>query len=133
MELPLFAQWGQTYGGLHPDDLPFDSGEGLGELADLLEAAESPSPPAAPENGISADDAALWQAALEELSLQMTRATYDAWLRDARLVACHQDEYVVAVSGPQAKEWLENRLDVVIQRTVQMVSDGRVRGVTFTL
>ncbi len=59
-----------------------------------------------------------WKATLGELELQMTRATFNTWLKDARLLASDQEEYVVGVRNDYAKDWLENRLSETIARTL---------------
>jgi hypothetical protein len=66
----------------------------------------------------------IWSTAQGELQLQMTRATFDSWIRPARALGWengHDDStptLVVGVHSPYAKEWLENRLATVIQRAV---------------
>lgn len=65
---------------------------------------------------------AAWQAALGELELQMTRATFNTWLKDARLLACDDSEYVIGVRNDYAKDWLENRLHDTILRTLAAIT-----------
>jgi len=60
----------------------------------------------------------LWHTTLGELELQMTRATFDSWVRPSRAVSFDGDQLVVQVRSPYAKEWLEARLNMTIQRTV---------------
>jgi chromosomal replication initiator protein len=67
-----------------------------------------------------------WKATLAELELQMTKATFNTWLKDARLVHCEAGEYVIAVRNDYAKDWLENRLHDTIQRTLAAIIDERV-------
>ncbi|MBK8987968.1 MAG: chromosomal replication initiator protein DnaA [Chloroflexi bacterium] len=62
-----------------------------------------------------------WKAALGELELQMTKATFNTWLKDARLLACENDEYVIGVRNDYAKDWLENRLQDTILRTLSAI------------
>ncbi len=59
-----------------------------------------------------------WKATLGELELQMTKATFNTWLRDARLVSGGADRYVIGVRNGYAKDWLENRLKDTILRTL---------------
>jgi chromosomal replication initiator protein len=61
----------------------------------------------------------LWQAALGELQLQMTRATFDTWLRGSRVIACDGDSYTIHVRHAYAVDWLQNRLLPVIRRTLR--------------
>ncbi len=132
---PLFQQWAAAYGAQAFDDLPFDVGAGLAELPAAApdHAARSLPPVHAAASGPPAHEQALWQAALHELSLQMTRATFDAWLRDARLAAVEDGAYVIAVARPEARSWLQNRLQETIERTVRGVTEGRVQHVRFVL
>jgi chromosomal replication initiator protein len=60
----------------------------------------------------------IWHATLGELQLQMTRATFDTWVRPTRAIAFQDGSMLVGVHSPYAKEWLENRLNTTIQRTV---------------
>ena len=62
-----------------------------------------------------------WKATLGELELQMTKATFNTWLKDARLLACEDDEYVIGVRNDYAKDWLENRLQDTILRTLSAI------------
>ena len=61
----------------------------------------------------------LWQAALGELQLQMTRATFDTWLRGSRVISCEGCTYTVHVRHAYAVAWLQNRLLPLIRRTLQ--------------
>ncbi len=62
-----------------------------------------------------------WQAALGELQLQMTRATFNTWVKDARFLAYEEPIFFVTVPSAYAKDWLENRLNATIQRTLENV------------
>lgn len=63
-----------------------------------------------------------WKATLGELELQMTKATFNTWLKDARLLANEGDEYVIGVRNDYAKDWLENRLHDTILRTLSAIT-----------
>jgi chromosomal replication initiator protein len=64
-----------------------------------------------------------WQATLGELQLQMTRATFNTWLKDARFLGYEEDHgtFFVTVPSAYAKDWLENRLHTTVQRTLEGV------------
>ena len=64
-----------------------------------------------------------WKATLGELELQMTKATFNTWLKDARLLAKEEDEFVIGVRNDYAKDWLENRLHDTILRTLSAIFD----------
>lgn len=73
-----------------------------------------------------------WKATLGELELQMTKATFNTWLKGARLLACDNGEYVIGVRNDYAKDWLENRLEGAITRTLSAIVDQDV-GVRFVV
>lgn len=60
----------------------------------------------------------LWQRILEELKLQMTRATFETWLQDTKCISIKGGTITVAVKNGYAVEWLEHRLSAVIKRTL---------------
>ncbi len=63
----------------------------------------------------------VWQSALGQLQLQMTRATFDTWVKDTRVVSRSQNQLVIGTKSAFAKDWLENRLSTTINRTVSNV------------
>lgn len=67
-----------------------------------------------------------WKAALGDLEMQMTKATYNTWLLGTRALSCVDDEFIVGVRNDFAKDWLENRLYDLIARTVSGVLGRRV-------
>jgi chromosomal replication initiator protein len=60
----------------------------------------------------------VWQNALSQLQLQMTRATFDTWLKDTRIVSQNKEGLIIGTKNAFAKDWLENRLFNTISRTV---------------
>jgi hypothetical protein len=69
----------------------------------------------------SRDPAQIWDTALKELQGQLTKATFDTWLR-ATFIADAQNgdapTLVIGTRHPYGVEWLEHRLHETIQRTV---------------
>jgi len=68
----------------------------------------------------------MWSAALGELQLQMTQATFDTWLRDSRLLRYEDGTFVIAVKNGYAKDWLEHRLAATIKRTLARLAERTV-------
>jgi len=60
----------------------------------------------------------VWQAALGELQLQMTKATFDTWVKNTSVIAYEDGTFIIGVGNAYAKDWLENRLMTIIKRTV---------------
>lgn len=74
----------------------------------------------------------LWPAALGELQLQMTKANFDTWLRDSRLLKYEEGTFVVAVKSGYVKDWLERRMLATIKRTLVRLT-GRTIQVKFVV
>lgn len=98
--------------------------------------ATEPSPESLPESGPPEipEHATIWVPALEELGLQMTKATFNTWLRGTRLIAWDNPDPTAGVCGAATvlardgygKDWLENRLRAPIERTLAGLADGAV-------
>ncbi|MCP4417302.1 MAG: chromosomal replication initiator protein DnaA [Chloroflexi bacterium] len=65
-----------------------------------------------------------WKATLGELELQMTKATFNTWLKGTCLLRCEGNTYVIGVRNAYAKDWLENRLHDTILRTLSAIVDN---------
>lgn len=83
-------------------------------------------PPAMPESlrkPLAPNAALLWQTALSELQLQMTKATFDTWVKPTFAIAFDSEKniLIVGVRNAYAKQWLENRLYGMIERTLNHV------------
>ncbi len=74
----------------------------------------------------------VWQATLGELQLQLTKSTYDTWLRDTSLISHEDGAFVVGVENAYAKDWLENRLLSTVKRTLTGIT-GRTAEVRFVV
>jgi chromosomal replication initiator protein len=74
----------------------------------------------------------VWSAALGELQLQMTQATFDTWLRDSRFLKHEDGAFVVGVKSGYAKDWLETRLFATIKRTLVRLT-GRPVDIKFVV
>ena len=51
-----------------------------------------------------------WQAAQGQLQVEMPKATFDTWVRDADLLAYEDGSFVIGVNNAYARDWLESRL-----------------------
>jgi chromosomal replication initiator protein len=74
----------------------------------------------------------IWEIARSQLRLQMTKSTYETWVRDTTCIAHEDGTFVVAVSNAYAKDWLSLRLRPTIKRTLASIV-GRAVDVTFVV
>ena len=59
-----------------------------------------------------------WQTALGELQLQLSKATFDTWVKSTYVISCEDGTFLIGVHTGYAKDWLENRLLTTIKRTL---------------
>ena len=57
-----------------------------------------------------------WQAALGQLQMEMPKAAFDTWVRDAELVSFEDGAATIGVHNTYARDWLESRLTSTLQR-----------------
>ena len=74
----------------------------------------------------------VWDAALGQLQLEMPRATFDTWVRDADLLAYEDGTFIVGVQNAYARDWLEDRLRSTVTRVLTSVT-GRSSEVRFVV
>lgn len=60
----------------------------------------------------------LWEATLADAQLQMTRGTFDTWMKGTHALYLEDGALVVATPNAYAIEWLENRLRRTIETTL---------------
>jgi len=62
-----------------------------------------------------------WQAALGELQLQLTKPTFDTWVKNTHVISWEDRTFVIGAHNGYAKDWLENRLLATIKRTLSSI------------
>ncbi len=117
----------QLRSGLYPPPYEFEA-EVATDVALFLEQQDVDNQPQ--ENELNK----LWHSVLGQLQLQMTKATYNTWVKDTQLIAKADNKLTIAVKSVYAKDWLENRLYDTIFRTVSNVlGEPRIGEVEFVL
>ncbi|MGE5123876.1 MAG: chromosomal replication initiator protein DnaA [Acidobacteriaceae bacterium] len=57
-----------------------------------------------------------WQAVLGQLQMDMPKASYDTWVRNAEIVSYEDNVFIIGVTNAYARDWLESRLSSKIKR-----------------
>lgn len=96
-----------------------------------LEHAIEPEPwtPPPPPGPVDVSDGA-WDKVKAELQLQLASSTFYTWLHNTTAVEWDDERIVIATPNTYARDWLENRLEGVIKRTVRSIH-GKQREVVF--
>lgn len=67
-----------------------------------------------------------WQAAHGQLQIEMPKAAYDTWVRDAELIAYEDGTFIIGVHNAYARDWLESRLSSTIVRILTGIMNRSV-------
>ncbi len=57
-----------------------------------------------------------WQSVLEQLQLEMPRASFDTWVQDTQAVSLEDDILLVSARNAYSRDWLESRLTSTTSR-----------------
>ena len=74
----------------------------------------------------------IWQAALGQLQMEMPRAAFDTWVRDAEYLAYEDGEFIIGVQNAYARDWLEDRLLSKVKHILTGIA-GRTVSVRFVV
>ena len=69
----------------------------------------------------------LWLAALGQLQVEMPRAAFDTWVREAEFLAFEDGEMVVGVGNSFARDWLQDRLQATVNRVLSGIAARTVQ------
>ncbi len=67
-----------------------------------------------------------WQAALGQLQMEMSKASYDTWVRDTEIVTYEDGVFVIGAMNAYARDWLEGRLSSTIRRILSGIVNRTV-------
>jgi chromosomal replication initiator protein len=81
---------------------------------------------------VNMDAERVWDAVLGQLQLEMPRASFDTWVRDAELITYEDGTYIVGVQNAYARDWLEDRLRSTVSRVLTSIT-GRSSDVRFVV
>lgn len=76
----------------------------------------------------------LWQAALGDIELQVSRPNFLTWLKNSQLLDKNEKEGVVLVGLPNnfAKEWVKSRYHKIILSSLRNL-DGSIKNIDYTV
>jgi hypothetical protein len=139
-DAPAYSVWQRYYGQFRSEALPFGVGEGVSTTIDLMlygepdMAVDTAASLPLTENGRiltltppSDEERCQWQTILDDLQLQMTRATFDNLLSDGQLLGRDEAAYVIGVHNQYARDWLATRLHGTVKRTMKAVMQSDVQ------
>ncbi len=120
-----FVKW------IEPDPKAEEKGLEVEDPRSEAYKAEAQSTASAAATGRDSETAQKWLEVLEQLRLQMPKATFEAWLQDTKVLRRVEDRLVIGVKDATAKDWLDNRLKPMIERAVKARWEEAVESVEF--
>ncbi|MCX6761698.1 MAG: chromosomal replication initiator protein DnaA [Candidatus Moranbacteria bacterium] len=63
----------------------------------------------------------LWQSALNEIELSISKANFITWLKGTRIISNTEGKIVISVPNGFAKEWLENKYNAYILKALRNI------------
>jgi chromosomal replication initiator protein len=63
----------------------------------------------------------IWQAALGELQVQLSRPTFETWLRQASAVSLDEERFILRAHSTFTAEWLDQRLRPQIEQSLKRI------------
>jgi chromosomal replication initiator protein len=73
----------------------------------------------------------LWQAALAELELTLSKAHFTTWLKNTFILSYQDNKIVIGVPNTFTKTWLENKYHAKILKALQNITDQQTLEITY--
>jgi len=67
-----------------------------------------------------------WQAALGQLQLDMPKAAFDTWVRDAELISFEDDIFTIGTHNAYTRDWLADRLTSTVAKLLTGIMNKTV-------
>ena len=57
-----------------------------------------------------------WQSTLGQIQMEMSKASYDTWVRSTELISYDENKFTIGVQNAYARDWLADRLSNTVSR-----------------
>lgn len=84
-------------------------------------------------NTLAANNDLLWQSALGELELSISKASFTTWFKNTFIVEVDAETAVVGVPNAFTKAWLENKYHPAITKALGGASDANIKKVHYQI
>ena len=73
----------------------------------------------------------IWQAALGELELSLSKANFTTWFKNTFISGCENDTVIIGVPNTFTKAWLEKKYHPKILKALQKITENKIRNVIY--
>jgi len=67
-----------------------------------------------------------WQATLGQLQMEMPKAAFDTWVRNAEYISYEDGSFIIGVQNAYARDWLQSRLSSTVTRILTGIMNRTV-------
>ena len=65
-----------------------------------------------------------WQSAQGQLQMDMPKATYDTWVKNAKLISHSDNKFIIGIDNAYARDWLANRLTTTAEKLLSGIMES---------
>jgi len=73
----------------------------------------------------------IWQAALGELELTLSRANFTTWFKNTFISSNEEEVITISVPNTFTKAWLEKKYHAAILKALQKITDNKVKSIVY--
>ncbi len=73
----------------------------------------------------------VWQAALGQLEISLSKVNFTTWFKNTALVSCEDGKIVISVPNTFTKSWFEKKYHKTILETIQQLTGKNVREIIY--
>lgn len=77
------------------------------------------------------DSKQLWEGCLGDLELSLTKANFTTWFKNTFILEYGDSAVVVGTPNAFTKTWMENKYQQKILKSLQAITDGKIRQISF--
>jgi len=73
----------------------------------------------------------IWQAALGELELSLSKANFTTWFKNTFISSCQDQTVTIGVPNTFTKAWLEKKYHSRILKALQKITENKIRNIVY--
>ena len=71
----------------------------------------------------------IWQSALGELELTLSRANFTTWFKNTFISSCEEETVTIGVPNTFTKAWLEKKYHSAILKALQKITNNKIKNI----
>ncbi len=75
----------------------------------------------------------LWESALGELEMSLSKANFTTWFKNTHLVSYNNDVVIINVPNLFTKAWFEKKYNHTVLKVLQTITQSRIKEVVYTI